>query len=612
MKKELFVVHFQDYVPQELECKFEDLKAKEVAKCMARFYADKVLRVDFPSLIPEAEEDINECIIDGSDDCDVDFLVRQGNTVLVIQAKYSGVKKRGKRTIEEAETFESFSNVLARLYAGPEKYKMNRKLREARVDIDWERDNFILHYITLHQPAQNSWATAERGVAALADIPDLPERTTLELLDADKLNLALRDAMQREQGHVVPIHIMFSENPGQPSWLCFEDSGNRSTYVGRVNGAQMAMLYKAHKSRLFTMNIRNYIGDTTTNREIRKTARETPGDFFYRNNGICAVATRIAPDEEDEKERTLVCENLSIINGAQTIRSLAKAHSEDAKSVHDVEVLLRIFEYKPKMTQSEQRFLDNVIRYNNTQNAIKVSDFRSNDQVQYSLHKHFSELPSRAGKKFLYKNKRTGERDSNYVGIVMEEFVKTLHAFQYGPDDVYGGTQYLFDTSAGYKKLFGDQEVNLTSDKFQELAGIWFLCEYVKELWKETRQEVQAEALERRWMLYFAVGESLRILYRLKRMELVPDLQYLADPRWKNSRELKYEHIRAVAKAHTEAALQALKKAYESARRQEGFTHRNWFRDESTLREIHSHLESFSVFMSQMPEKYLFTGNSAA
>lgn len=333
-------------------------------------------------------------------------------------------------------------------------------------------------------------------------------------MDEERLNIALRDAMQQEQGEVPKIKISFSQNSHeQPSWLCFEDpTDERLTYVGRVNGAQVATLFNAHKSRLFTLNIRNYIGNTTTNREIRATAKEDPGQFFYRNNGICAVAARIVPDDADDD--VLHCENFSIINGAQTVRSLAKAHAEDPKSVRQVEVLMRIVEYRPKITESEQKFLDNVIKYNNTQNAIKLSDFRSNDRVQYSLRKHFSELPARAGRKFLYKNKRTGERDANYVGIGMEEFIKAIHAFKFGPDDVYGGTQYLFDTGehGGYWELFGDGSVEVTTDKFSEMAGIWFLCEYVSELWKQSRAQLPAEALERRWTIYFAVGESLRIV----------------------------------------------------------------------------------------------------
>lgn len=118
-------------------------------------------------MVPEAEEDLNECAIDGSDDCGVDFLVRQGNSVLILQAKYSGIKKRGKKAAAAPETFEYFSNVLARLYVGPKEFKMNGKLKEAIADIDWERDAFILHYITLQKPAENDWVIAKREVNAL-------------------------------------------------------------------------------------------------------------------------------------------------------------------------------------------------------------------------------------------------------------------------------------------------------------------------------------------------------------------------------------------------------------------------------------------------------------
>src|SRR5687767_13247883 len=62
------------------------------------------------------------------------------------------------------------------------------------------------------------------------------------------------------------------------------------------------------------------------------------------------------------------------------------------------------------------------------------------------------------GRKFLYKNKRSGERDSTKIVINMEEFVKTVFSFQYGPDDVFGGSGYLFDISkeGGYVRLFGN------------------------------------------------------------------------------------------------------------------------------------------------------------
>jgi len=52
---------------------------------------------------------------------------------------------------------------------------------------------------------------------------------------------------------------------------------------GRISGAQLAALFSEHKSKLFGLNIRNYIGDNGTNKTIRKTALEAADDFFFFN-----------------------------------------------------------------------------------------------------------------------------------------------------------------------------------------------------------------------------------------------------------------------------------------------------------------------------------------
>jgi len=448
MNKDLFRDHLREFVTTEMKASFDSLTDKHRSVSMARFYADRILRPLNPGLLPESEEDMNACVIDGSDDCGVDFLATQSNQVLIIQAKYSGGKKTGKKALEPPDSFVFFSEVLSRLKAGPRQYKMNGKLREALLDIDWESNTFSLHYITLYQPAENSWVRADEGVKGISGILDLPDRATLELLDEEKLNISLRDALKHEQEFTEPIKIRCSPNGDQDGWLCFEDEeSGRKSYVFRLNGAQVAELYRRYRSRLFTLNIRNYIGDTKTNRSIRTTALSDPNNFFYFNNGICAVASNIEPDSADDSGRTFLCQRFSIINGAQTVRSLTKAQVENSDSLRNVEVLMRVVQYGPKVTQEEQEFLDNIIRFNNTQNSIKISDFRSNDPIQFSIRRHFSELSALKGKKFLYKNKRSGERETNYISVTMEDFTKTVHAFEFGPDDVFGGTQYLFDTA---------------------------------------------------------------------------------------------------------------------------------------------------------------------
>ena len=99
MAKDLFREHFRDYVEGERKLgRFDSLASNPslLSREMARYYADKVLRRLSPDLVPEADE-LDDCCFDGSKDCGVDFMFRQENRVLIVQAKYSGARKRERK-----------------------------------------------------------------------------------------------------------------------------------------------------------------------------------------------------------------------------------------------------------------------------------------------------------------------------------------------------------------------------------------------------------------------------------------------------------------------------------------------------------------------------------
>ena len=351
MAKPLFREQLRDYASTERHKDFDSISNPERSKLMARFFAEKILKLTNPNIIPETEEDMDAAVTDGADDCNVDFICRQGGTVVVLQAKFSGHKKSGNRQPDPNDHFEAFRSVLNRLYLGPKKIKMNRRLKEAVVDIDWENDTFQLYYITLFQPAANALSAAEIGIAELSDVPDLADRSSIELLDEEQLNLRLRDAINLAADVSKPVSILFSLSETGSPWLEYNESeSGRTAYLGRINGSQIAEIFKAHQSTIFSLNIRNYIGDNTTNRAIRKTATDNPRSFFFYNNGVSALAKKIKIDLQN---RTLTCEGFSIVNGAQTVRSLSKAWADDAASVHDVELLIRISEFG-SLTSGEQ------------------------------------------------------------------------------------------------------------------------------------------------------------------------------------------------------------------------------------------------------------------
>jgi hypothetical protein len=310
-RKPWFRDQFRDWVEHGLKESFDSLHDVRRSKLMARFFAEQVLRPRYPTLLPFAEEEVLASVVDGSDDCGIDFISREDGVVLIIQGKYSGGKKAAKRPREDPPDFQSFRTVLERL-RDFRRRRMTEALKEIAADIDWETDRFQLYYITLRQPYTNQEQEAE-SVPPLSDVPDLPDRVELAFCDENRLNLELRDALSVDSAEGRAFRLQFSENEdGSPCSSSVTRPCVR-VMVGRISGAQLAALFQQHKSSLFTLNIRNYIGDNSTNKAIHKTATDDPTEFFSFNNGISALATRIYPDDRDR--RVLICERFSVING---------------------------------------------------------------------------------------------------------------------------------------------------------------------------------------------------------------------------------------------------------------------------------------------------------
>ena len=137
--------------------------------------------------------------------------------------------------------------------------------------------------------------------------------------------------------------------------------------------------FKKHGQRLFSANVRDYLGEKKGNKDINKgirtTLEDSPADFWAFNNGI----TALVHDFEEHKTKTkhaLVFTGLSIINGAQTTGSIGEA----SKAPVDSALVPARF-----IKTANSELLHDIIQFNNSQNKIVTSDFRSRDAVQKRL-----------------------------------------------------------------------------------------------------------------------------------------------------------------------------------------------------------------------------------
>ena len=131
-------------------------------------------------------------------------------------------------------------------------------------------------------------------------------------------------------------------------------------------------LFNAHGRKLFSANVRDYLGsrksDRNINYNIKETARRVPGRFWAYNNGITALVNDYKVVEGPDKGRTLRLTGIAVVNGAQTTGAVG---SLDLGDIGDAQVLARF------VKTDERAVVEEIIRYNNTQNKIDPADFEA-------------------------------------------------------------------------------------------------------------------------------------------------------------------------------------------------------------------------------------------
>ncbi|QLI82480.1 AIPR family protein [Chitinibacter fontanus] len=150
-------------------------------------------------------------------------------------------------------------------------------------------------------------------------------------------------------------------------------------YFGLIDGLSLKSWWIKHGKSLVSSNIRHSLGSTEVNNEIKNSAITAPQKFWYFNNGITLVATEAVKAPAGAASRSagvFSFKGASIVNGAQTVSSLAKV-SED-EQLGKVRVPIRIILLK----DAPEGFGSEVTRTNNLQNRVEPRDFVAQDLEQ--------------------------------------------------------------------------------------------------------------------------------------------------------------------------------------------------------------------------------------
>ncbi|UTG91939.1 AIPR family protein [Geobacter sulfurreducens] len=314
-----------------------------------------------------------ESITDGCDDNGIDAIYydERDKRLILVQAKWI---HSGKGEPDNGDVKKFIGGIVDLLNYRFDNF--NAKIRAKQTCIEkaledpYSRFTLVITYTGNSNLAQHSSRDLDRLKSELNDTSDLLE---IIVLNQQRLHSSLTIGLFGEP-IVVDLNLK--------SWgkICSPFTG----YYGHVAATQIAEWWQNYHSRLFNKNLRGILGDTEVNLEIRSTLKYKPEHFWYLNNGITIVAKKVVKTHAyagDTEFGVFRCEDISIVNGAQTVGTIGKFSENITTNLESVYLPIRIISLEGTPTN----FGEQVTRATNRQNRIDSRDFVTLDVEQNRL-----------------------------------------------------------------------------------------------------------------------------------------------------------------------------------------------------------------------------------
>ncbi|MCZ4304137.1 AIPR family protein [Zoogloeaceae bacterium G21618-S1] len=389
-----------------------------------------------------------ESVTDGSDDkkCDLIFIDREEGVAVVAQCYFCDKDKRSAPANKASDINTAVAWLLQRDVAElPERLRSAAtELRSAISDGDIRRfEAWYVHNLPESANVEDELST----VAATA-------RTTIEALHPTSKVVVSTSEIGRDKIESWYLETLSPILVNEEIKIDIESgfsikTENWNAYVTAIPARVLHRLYAKNKTRLFSANVRDYLGsrnsDVNINSGIKRTAQSSPEDFWVFNNGI-TVLTHHFEEIVGKSRRQLLVRGISIVNGAQTtgaIGSLPK--SPDLSALVPARFVQTA---KPEL-------IYDIIQYNNSQNKVTASDFRSTDRIQKRLRDEVAAIPNAK-----YEGGRRGghkdviERNKNLLPSYTVG--QALAAYNQDPLTAYNLKSEIWISDKTYSRFFND------------------------------------------------------------------------------------------------------------------------------------------------------------
>lgn len=316
-------------------------------------------------------------IVDGGGDNGIDLIHYDTTekTLYLVQSKWNNSHNGGVDIGSVLKFLQGVKNLLNSKYE-----KFNSKVNQRRFEIDLALSNATKVVAVISYTGAGSFSNENRASIDefITDVDETKELVSTRVLDQQILHTFISSGVQG---------ATISENVQLFDWGWVDE--RVKAYYGKIAASDLVSLYKKYGPKLFSKNIRMFLGsESSANRGVLQTLTEAPENFWYFNNGITALAATISRKTIGGNSREagqFDCTNLSIVNGAQTVGSLASIQSDQIEKLKNAVVPIRIIQ-----TEGASDDLSaSITRNNNTQNKIDPRNFVALDPEQERLRNEF-------------------------------------------------------------------------------------------------------------------------------------------------------------------------------------------------------------------------------
>ncbi len=310
------------------------------------------------------------CITDGAGDKQIDavYVNNQNETVYIIQGKFYASDKIDSAPLMEVLASWTQMKDLQHLQENAND-KLKAKINEISNALD---DDYTICFelITASGLTDAAKADFERFSAELSESRTL--NAELVLVDKDTLEARYDEAVNANRPY---INHEFTLEDGK--YIDINIAGTRAV-IAAVTLRDCLKIPGIRDGSLFRKNVRQSLGSgNKVNKDIARTIRNNPGEFFFLHNGITAICSSL-----DIDGGIMTVKDLNVVNGCQSLTTIYNS-SEAVKNAGVSYVMFRFYEI------ADSRRADVISTSTNSQSAVKARDMRSNDKYVLAMKKSY-------------------------------------------------------------------------------------------------------------------------------------------------------------------------------------------------------------------------------